>query len=613
MKDDEKKIIKDSIEHAIDNKLSAYDKKLQADRKSDAQNYLKQQEQNKQELLKELRALDDKGQATMAQKFELFKLSLQEHKQKPTVTGKKQAPQKVIKTNPLFVMLHENKELFSDLWEIANKTARKGADFTKSATSLLKAAIKKPQQEEEIEEQLNLPKPKFDTNIETQTETILQEKEDWKRKIDEIHHLIVDTKKDGDRSTTVLAKGLKGLNNTMNVISDGIKFIHGKEKLILSGIMLGAVGILSLVGWFKSGGFNKTIDKMQNELLTKLGSKQGQEKRQQADQYVQGQLQDIKTDATNTQNMLNDMDLSQEADFSKTTYMLDANNKKNIHQIRSESLSHAVKQQGATDQEAQRIQRATQFGTIAPKAIKSSINKTISFKLPFDVTITNTYNTEDNIHVDFTIVRQIAKSYKTVYITNAIKQSIKKGKVAKGQQIASLDIGFRIIGDWEDFLGVNEQTTLEDAIYTDRAQDISKQANKIMDEAYHNPGIGNDVVSREADKRVNVFKEYNVDNLKSEQEITDEAPANLQDNVDTRQISSTSVNPEKVIQQQEQLYKKEETVAKKEVQDNKPQTQTTPLLISQAPVTPVRWADRALSPNEYLNMSDYYIDTNGVC
>ena len=44
MKDDEKKIIKDSIEHAIDNKLSAYDKKLQADRKSDAQNYLKQQE-----------------------------------------------------------------------------------------------------------------------------------------------------------------------------------------------------------------------------------------------------------------------------------------------------------------------------------------------------------------------------------------------------------------------------------------------------------------------------------------------------------------------------------------------------------------------------------------
>ena len=36
MKDDEKKIIKDSIEQVMDNKLSAYDKKLQADRKSDA-------------------------------------------------------------------------------------------------------------------------------------------------------------------------------------------------------------------------------------------------------------------------------------------------------------------------------------------------------------------------------------------------------------------------------------------------------------------------------------------------------------------------------------------------------------------------------------------------
>ena len=81
------------------------------------------------------------------------------------------------------------------------------------------------------------------------------------------------------------------------------------------------------------------------------------------------------------------------------------------------------------------------------------------------------------------------------------------------EQIAVIDVNARIIGDWNDFCGLKEGQSYADALYEDRKENIAKEANKIMDEPYHTPGLG-DAVSREADKRLGVFKEYNAANLK---------------------------------------------------------------------------------------------------
>ena len=192
MKDEEKKFIKETIDDAIDKKFAAFDKKQETARKSDALSQDKKQEQQKKELLEELRELDKKGQATMAQKFELFKLSVKESQdvQNAWNDTKKSAQQigkgvstinrKIMMSNPLTAMLYENRDLFGAAWDITSGTLKTGFNIAKGAAGLLKAATKKKQEEAEQEEELNLPKPKFDTP-ETQAEVILQEKEEWQK------------------------------------------------------------------------------------------------------------------------------------------------------------------------------------------------------------------------------------------------------------------------------------------------------------------------------------------------------------------------------------------------------------------------------------------------
>ena len=421
MKDEEKKFIKETIDDAIDKKFAAFDKKQETARKSDALSQDKKQEQQKKELLEELRELDKKGQATMAQKFELFKLSVKESQdvQNAWNDTKKSAQQigkgvstinrKIMMSNPLTAMLYENRDLFGAAWDITSGTLKTGFNIAKGAAGLLKAATKKKQEEAEQEEELNLPKPKFDTP-ETQAEVILQEKEEWQKKIDDIHNAVAKERKEGSKATTILAQGLTGLNKTMKLVSEGVQFIGAKQKLILAAVGLGAMGILALVSWFKSGGFSKALDKVKDDMLNSLSSEQGQKKRKEADDYVAGELDKVKTDAAETQNMINDMNLSKEADFSKTSYLIDPKTNKTANQLRAQDLSNKLQSEGVSQKQANNIYNATAYGAMAARSTKSSIGKTISFKLPFDTTVTQIYTAEDKVHADFTLVRQLRKN-----------------------------------------------------------------------------------------------------------------------------------------------------------------------------------------------------------
>ena len=169
-------------------------------------------------------------------------------------------------SNPLTAMLYENRDLFGAAWDITSGTLKTGFNIAKGAAGLLKAATKKKQEEAEQEE-------------ETQAEVILQEKEEWQKKIDDIHAAVAKERKEGSKATTILAQGLTGLNKTMKLVSEGVQFIGAKQKLILAAVGLGAMGILALVSWFKSGGFSKALDKVKDDMLNSLSSEQGQKKR----------------------------------------------------------------------------------------------------------------------------------------------------------------------------------------------------------------------------------------------------------------------------------------------------------------------------------------------
>lgn len=622
MKDEEKKFIKETIDDAIDKKFAAFDKKQETARKSDALSQDKKQEQQKKELLEELRELDKKGQATMAQKFELFKLSVKESQdvQNAWNDTKKSAQQigkgvstinrKIMMSNPLTAMLYENRDLFGAAWDITSGTLKTGFNIAKGAAGLLKAATKKKQEEAEQEEELNLPKPKFDTP-ETQAEVILQEKEEWQKKIDDIHDAVAKERKEGSKATTILAQGLTGLNKTMKLVSEGVQFIGAKQKLILAAVGLGAMGILALVSWFKSGGFSKALDKVKDDMLNSLSSEQGQKKRKEADDYVAGELDKVKTDAAETQNMINDMNLSSQGDVFKE---LPKDPTKNMAQNELASKQNTVNKLqdlGFTQPQAQQLYNYKKQHNITGQATKTNYNKSFVFKLPFDTTVAD-ITKQDDKHSSFRLSRGQGTSNVSIYITHAISNSLKSGKKQRNTQIAILDVGAVIFGDWQAFLGVNEGTSLEDAIYNDRAADISKKANDIMDEAYHTPGVGTDVMAREADKRLGTYKEYNKDNLKQKapdtqqkSEFTQEKPT----------VTSTSVNPEKAAQQQEQLSKKEEQQTEQVAQAPQTQqsTQATPVVIAQNPATPVAWPDKNIPTGAYMHMVASYVDTNGVC
>ena len=131
--DDDKKFIKNTINDALSN----FEAKTESKRKLFD---LKRQEEDKkarEEYLKELKERDAKGEATIAQKFEMLKLSVDNaipEDLKDAWSGSKQAigkganqlgkglstiNKKIMMSNPLTAMLYNNRDLFGAGFNIA--------------------------------------------------------------------------------------------------------------------------------------------------------------------------------------------------------------------------------------------------------------------------------------------------------------------------------------------------------------------------------------------------------------------------------------------------------------------------------------------------------------
>jgi hypothetical protein len=560
----------------------------------------------------------------MAQKMELFKLSIEQsienkeqerNKNKIRVANKKQKKEDNInidklKNNPLNALIYKNKDLFDKAFNITTHTLKAGLNIIQGAGNLLKSAIKRKQEKAEQEEELNLPKLK--TTQESQADIIIQEKEEWKQKIDEMHAVLVNERK--DKSITVLSKGLTGLNKTMQGITEGIQLVAGKEKLILSAVTMGAMGILALVGWFKSGKLQDMIKSSfnaNNINLNKDGVKKSQNK-------IDTLVKDVSNGALNAKSEVDNTVLKLDTQNKTTLGQIQAPTQKQLASGGLASYTDNLVKEGIVDKQAGNLlfkkfnYRNTNTDYNRRKYNNDKGGSKLSFPIIVKIKeITISGEQEHGMSVLFENKPSRNGKKADLLITNMTKIFVPKGKwIPANTVIGIMGENGQIFGDIDAFM---EGLTFEE--HTNK--------NTMDSEIIDNNLISyreNDEVAKDMSKTWNKLnekysKEATMEQFKNNPTEFISKPAQKKNNNQEKPIvTSTSVNPERASQQQEQLTASQEVKDIKEV-PTQPQTaqQTAPTIITPLPTTPVRFADRNLNANEYLNMCDSYIDTNGVC
>lgn len=289
--DNSKKFIKETIEDAIDKKLDDRDKKTQAGKRLDDLKYEKRSLEDRKKLLAELQTRDKKGENTIAQKFEMMKLAVDnvipqdikdayKSSAKTIGNGASQIGQginhlteRAMLSNPITAFLYNNRDILGAVGDIGIGTAKMGWGALKGighgALGLANSAINlfKPKQEdedtEEETEKLNIKPPIFNGNDNNGGITkIAKQKADWQIKIDKIHEVVTKLSIGNTKSSSLLAKGLKGINDSMNAVKGFVDTIVAKQKLILGGVMLGTVAILGLAMWFQNGGLKSLVNSL---------------------------------------------------------------------------------------------------------------------------------------------------------------------------------------------------------------------------------------------------------------------------------------------------------------------------------------------------------------
>lgn len=304
MDDENKKILKEIVEQAIDRKLDDRDRKSAEKTRLKELEDEKKNKQDREDLLKELTTRVNKGEATLGQKWELLKLKAgnlvsddtreawDETRQivgggaKQLGKGLGHLTKRAMMSNPLTAFLYANRDLLGAGFDVLGGAAKMGWGAVKGvgmgALGLVNSAVnmfQKNKIEDEVEEQEERPSFNlFGGNNESSGETILQEKDKWKQQIDEIHKKLITSDKQNaneqKKTTSILAKGLNGLNTSMKAVSGFVDTIVAKQKIILGAILLGVVGFLALKKWFEGGGLAKLLQKPIDDSFNKFDDTQ---------------------------------------------------------------------------------------------------------------------------------------------------------------------------------------------------------------------------------------------------------------------------------------------------------------------------------------------------
>lgn len=285
--DNDKKFIKDTIDNALFN----YEKKSDDKLKKYEENRKKLSKQEREDYIAILQKKNEQGEATLAQKFEMLKLSVEnavpEDLKDAFSSGKKavkgglnQAGRglehitgRIMETNPLTALLWQNRDLIKAGLDIGVGGIRAVGGVAKGAAlgaaGLFNQALnmRKKQQAgetEETEDDINISKfsPVFGASKENPVAEILEQKQDWQKQIDDIHKILIKQNKEQNVSNKTLSEGLGGLGKTMTTVKGFVDLIQSKQKLILAGVLVGVAALVGLAMWFQNGGMSKLFDSL---------------------------------------------------------------------------------------------------------------------------------------------------------------------------------------------------------------------------------------------------------------------------------------------------------------------------------------------------------------
>ena len=632
--DESKKFIKDTIEDAIDKKLDDRDKKSAAQKRIEDLKNEKKSLEDRKKLLAELQERDKKGENTIAQKFEMLKLSVdnaipQDLKDaysgasKTIGSGASQVgkglghlTQKAMLSNPLTAFLYQNRDVFGAVGDVGIGAAKMGWGAVKGighgALGLANTAMNmfKPKEEEQTEEEeYELPKTLFGGKEESLTDKLADEQQDWQKKINQMHKILTqDLSKEQKKSSDIMSKGLGGLNKTMEAIKGFTDVIASKQKLILGGVLLGAAAIVGLAAWFKSGGLQKLL---------------------------QNYFQADENDPSNTQtqqanNQLNSLTASTDWATKDNSEIKQALTEYKDNKVDNIGKQTTINQ--ADLQKSGRMDRAIGAGEIDHGKFNGSgydvditavqNEKPVIFKLPFEVRLKKVIYSQDKgneQYANVVIERRRKLGNKTVVITKVMQVLFPEGEmIPKNTPFLLVGENFDIIGDWKQF-------TNTEGGYVDYTKYWSYNDNAILNN--FDKARTNDIKNKHTEqikkdtKRQTYFKNLaklnesnfskgvaqgldNVQNFITGNEV--ESTSNEQIDNNQQETPSISTNQVKADEQNKKLNestKKTETekTSNNDVQGQKLSSASTTM---QLPGTGYRYADKGLTTTEYNNMRD---------
>lgn len=319
MRESDRVFIKKTIEDTIEKKLENFLKKNDEQNKKFQQDLISRNDKDKKQVLDNLRKRDNKGQNTMAQKFERLKLesdkmaksggrTLREGVEDvrygarrvvgSVVGGVDDAIKSVASITPETAMLYNvvrgligagyniTSGIIGGTGNIAWGGLKGLFGLTKGAlglgsrgvASLLGASTKlfgnlnnKDDNNDNTSVQIKGKNKSTALTQNDNTDTTVGAKGVLKQKSKTGQQLNAFIKASGAKdklfktTSTILTKGLGGLGATLNLVSKSVGFIANNSKMILGGVTLGVLALLALKGWIEDGGLERLLDDALNK------------------------------------------------------------------------------------------------------------------------------------------------------------------------------------------------------------------------------------------------------------------------------------------------------------------------------------------------------------
>lgn len=486
--DDDKKFIKDTIENAIEKRMDTFEKTNDMKQKSQQLKWEETRKKDRDAYLAELQQRDKRGEATIAQKMEMLKLSVDkaipEDLKNAAKSGGKTIANganqmgaglghlnaRLMMSNPLTAMLYQNRDIFSAIGDVGIGAAKVGWGATKGlaqgVAGLFNTAVnsfKKTKDEESVEEeQTSFFSPKPAKESKGLVEDILESKQDWQKQIDDIHKNITKQGKDEKKSNEFLAKGLAGLGETMTAIKAVTDVVQAKQKLIVLGVLAGVAAIAALAAWFQSGNLANLI---KNALDNTLGKK------------VDQNVQNSQTKIDNSINVANFGSLSGQTSIQTANQGLQQDNTTKYQNGANFNFDDVVnparsgkfaEKQNLTDATMDLLKWSTYVNAGFNKTIKNYKNDKGDIKIAFpvkvkmlDVRFSKNENTGASILIEKSEVtagkkeaaRFASGSMPRIIITNVTKLLIpKKVVIPANTTLCHVGADYQILGDVSAFM-----------------------------------------------------------------------------------------------------------------------------------------------------------------